>query len=142
MIIENHSSIPDSELLKIFKGVISKTDLPKRRKDALRKNAYIAVYNGKYSAVNGRIFVNAYALHRQGKEIRCETYIKLFVFSHTTLTDLTRTFAHELSHYRDWWIEPSIRMPKGKEARAKAYADRVINKLKRTTDDNNLPTPD
>ena len=132
MKIENHTKLPDSELEKIFKSVITKTDLPIERKSALRKSAYIAIYNGKYSAVKGRIFSNCCALYRHGKEIRCETYIKLFVFPHTTLADLTHTFAHELSHYRDWWIRPSIRMPKGKEARANSYADKVLNKLNKT----------
>jgi len=130
MRLENYSRIPDKDLLRLFNSVISKTDLPKERKDALRKDAYIAVYNGKYSAMRGKIYAGASWIYRKGREIPVETYIKLYIFDHTTLDELAQTFAHELSHYRDYWLKPSIRMPRGKEARANAYADKIVKRLK------------
>lgn len=129
MILENHSKIPDKDLLKLFKRIISKTDLPRQRKDALRKDAYIAIYNGTYSRARGRIYPGADWIFRKEHAILVETYIKLYIFNHTTLDELAETFAHELSHYRDYWLKPSIRMPKGAEARARAYADKIIGRL-------------
>lgn len=139
MRIENTSRIPTSELKPILTQVMRTASLGKARtwlhgKDGL----YITVQNGKRSRVRGRIYCEAVQIHRKGKPIPVRGYIKLYIFDHTDLKELAATFAHELSHFKDWYDHCAIfdtgyealsKVPWGRERRARAFADRVINKL-------------
>ena len=130
--IENTSRSDTKELRRLFSHIIAKSPLDTYQKRWLREGLYISVQNGKYSRVRGRIYPDAVEIHRKGKPIRINSYIKLYVFTHTTIEDIGRTFAHELSHFRDWHREffDHIKVPYGKEKRAQAFADRVVKKLR------------
>jgi len=138
MKIENHTKIPDKDLKRLFSQAISRAPLGADAKSYLRTGLYVQVNNGKYSRVRGRIWPEAIEIHRKGKPIVVSGYIKLFVFKHTTINDLAHTFAHELSHFKDWYNSVHIypqgytqvhKVPWGKERRAEAFADKVINKI-------------
>lgn len=139
MRIENTSRIPTGELRPVLSRVMKTAPLGKARtwlqgKDGL----YVKLCNAKYSRVRGRIYPEAIQIHRQGKPIAVRGYIKLYVFGHTDLAELARTFAHELSHFKDWYDHCTIfdtgyvahsKIPWGREKRARAFADRVSNSI-------------
>lgn len=139
MRIENTSRIETKDLRAIFTQILKSAPLGKARtwlrgKDGL----YVVVNNAKYSRVRGRIYPEAIQIHRKGKPIPVRGYIKLFIFDHTDLKELAITFAHELSHFKDWYDHCSIfdtgfvaraKIPWGREKRARAFADKVVKKL-------------
>lgn len=140
MRIENTSRIPTKELKPLLTQVLRVAPLGKARtwlqgKDGL----YITIHNAKYSRVRGKIYPEAIQIHRKGKSVRVRGYIKLFIFGHTNLKELAQTFAHELSHFKDWYDHCTIfdtgyiasrKIPWGRERRARAFADRVVSKIK------------
>jgi len=124
MRIENTSRIPTPELKKLFSQVLKTAPMGESRtwlkgKDGL----YIVVNNAKRSLARGRIYPSAIRIYRKGKEIPVRGYIKLYIFAHTTMEDIAHTFAHELSHFKDWYNFDKV--PYGREKRARAFADRV-----------------
>lgn len=139
MRIENTSRIPTAELKPLLTQILNTAPLGKCRTYLQGKDGlYITIHNAKYSRVRGRIFPDAIQIHRRGKPITVRGYIKLFVFDHTTLNDIARTFAHELSHFKDWYEHSAIldtgyvvkgKIPWGREKRAEAFADRVIKRI-------------
>jgi hypothetical protein len=146
MKIENTSRIPTNELKPILAQVLRSAPLGKARtylhgKDGL----YVTIHNAKYSQVRGRIYPDAIQIHRQGKEIPVRGYIKLFVFPQTSLEQLATTFAHELSHFKDWYDHCTIfdtgyvarsKIPRGREKRARAFADKVITRINKQGKEN------
>ena len=135
MRIENTSRIATLELRKVLTGVMRSSPLGRARtwlqgKDGL----YVVVNNAKYSRVSGRIYPTAIEIYRKGKPIRVRGYIKLFIFAQTTIKDIQRTFAHELSHFKDYYDHNFLgygKIPYGQEKRARAFADKVIKHLNR-----------
>ena len=141
MRIENTSRIPTKELRPMLSKVLGSSPLGKDARLYLRSGLYVKVSNAKYSRVKGRIFPDACEIHRKGKLIGVNGYIKLFVFAQTTMEDIAHTFAHELLHFKDWYKSVRIyplgyveilKVPWGKERRANAFADRVIKRIKPT----------
>lgn len=135
MRLENTSRITDSELRKLFNRVIRSAPLGRARtwlegKDGL----YVCIQTGKRSRCRGKIYPSATVIYRKGKPINVRSYIKLYIFSHTTLADVAKTFAHELSHFKDWYdyafMGDYSNIPYGREKRARAFADRVVKRLK------------
>lgn len=128
MEIENTSRIPTVILRPLLSQIINLS----LRGDVktYARGLYIKVSNAKYSAVRGRCYSDACTIYRRGKPINVNGYIKLFVFEHTTLDDVAYTFAHELSHLKDWHREyfENIKVPWGKEQRATAFAEKVMQK--------------
>jgi len=141
MRIENTSRIPTKEIKPLLTQVLKAAPLGKGRtwlqgKDGL----YIVIHNAKHSRVRGRIYPEAIQIHRKGKPIAIRGYIKLYIFDHTDLKELVTTFAHELSHFKDWYDHCTIfdtgyvarsKIPWGREKRARVFADKVISKIKR-----------
>jgi len=129
--LENTTKLDDKELLRLFKHIISIAPLDTYQKRWLRAGLYIQVNNAKYSRVRGRIYPSAVQIYRKGKPIDVNSYIKLYVFGHTTMNELAQTFAHELAHFRDWyrWQFDHIKTPWGREYKAQAFADRVVKRL-------------
>ena len=133
MRIENTSQIPTSELRKAFTDVLHSAPLGKARawlqgKDGL----YVVVNNARYSRVAGRIYPDAIQIHRKGKPIRVRGYIKLYVFAYKTIDDLKKTFAHELSHFKDYYNHAFLgcgKVPYGREKRAQAFAEKTIKRI-------------
>ena len=141
MRIENTSKIPTPELRKLFTQVLKTAPMGKSRtwlqgKDGL----YIVVNNAKYSRVRGRIYPSATEIYRKGNPIKVRGYIKLYIFAHTTIEELAKTFAHELSHFKDWYDHDFLfsrgNIPYGQEKRARAFADKVSNRLMRLEENN------
>lgn len=139
MKIQNTSRLSTKELRKLFSQVIRRAPLGTDAKSYLRSGLYIQVNNARHSRVKGRIYPSAIEIHRKGKLITVNGYIKLFVFSYTTIDDMARTFAHELSHFLDWYKSVHIypegyveahKIPWGREKRAEAFANKVTKKLK------------
>ena len=134
MRIENTSRIPTPELRTALTQVMKTAPLGKARtwlqgKDGL----YVVVNNAKYSRVTGRIYPNAIEIYRKGKPIRVRGYIKLYVFAEKTLDDIKKTFAHELSHFKDYYDHAFMgygKIPYGQEKRARAFAEKTINRIK------------
>lgn len=130
MRIENTSRYTTKELRPVFSQVIKSAPLGRSRTWLNGKGGlYIMVQNAKRSRVRGRIYPNAITITRKGKEIPVRGYIKLYVFAATTLKDIAHTFAHELSHFKDWYDYDFLsrgNIPYGQEKRARALADRVI----------------
>ncbi len=131
MRIENTSRIDTKVIRATFTDVLKRSPMGKSRtwlqgKDGL----YIVVNNATRSRVRGRIYPGACYIYRKGKEIDVRGYIKLYIFEHTTLKDMAHTFAHELSHFKDWYdhdfLFKSGNIPRGQEKRAGAFADRVV----------------
>jgi len=141
MRIENTSRIPTSELRPILTRVLRIAPLGKSRTWLQGKEGlFVTLHNAKYSRVRGRIYPEAIRIHRKGKPIAVRGYIKLFVFDHTDLMELATTFAHELSHFKDWYDHCTIfdtgyvalnKIPWGREKRARAFADRAVKALTR-----------
>ena len=132
MRIENTSRMPTEDLRPVLAQVLRTAPLGKARTYLQGKDGlYVTVHNGKYSRVRGRIYPDACQIHREGKPIAVRGYIKLFIFDHTDLKELATTFAHELSHFKDWynWQFNYIDVPWGREKRAEAFADRAVSKL-------------
>jgi len=134
MRIENTSRIDTGTIRPILTKVMKAAPLGKARtwlqgKDGL----YVTIHNAKRSRVRGRIYPDAAQITRKGNPIPVRGYIKLFIFAHTTLDDVAHTFAHELSHFKDWYDYDFLfrhnTIPWGKEKRARAFADKVIRKL-------------
>lgn len=94
------------------------------------RGTYVQVMNAKYSAVGGRCYSDATAIYRKGHfgPIKVNGYIKLYVFSYTTLDELRSTFAHELSHLDDW-RGYGTKIPRNQEKRARAFACAVMEKV-------------
>jgi len=134
MRIENTSRISTAELRKALTETLHSAPLGKARtwlqgKDGL----YVVVHNAKYSRVAGRIYPDAIQIYRKGKPIPVRSYIKLYVFTYKTIEDIKRTFAHELSHFKDYYDHNFLgygKVPYGREKRAEAFAERTVNKLK------------
>jgi len=125
------------ELRMLFSQIIARAPLGTNAKTYLRSGLYVQVNNAQYSRVNGRIYPDAINIHRKRKLIVVNGYIKLYVFTHTTMSDVARTFAHELSHFKDWYNSVSIfpqgyietsKIPWGREKRARAFAAKVMTK--------------
>jgi len=135
MRIENTSRISTPELRNTLAQVIRTAPLGKARtwlqgKDGL----YVVAHNAKHSRVSGRIYPAAIEIYRKGKPIRVRGYIKLFIFAQTTIKDIRRTFAHELSHFKDYYDHNFLdygKIPHGQEKRARAFADKVVKHLNR-----------
>jgi len=134
MRIENTSKIPTPELRKALAEVLRTAPLGKARtwlqgKDGL----YIVVHNAKYSRVSGRIYPDAVEIYHKSKPIPVRGYIKLYVFANRTIDDIKRTFAHELSHFKDYYDKAFLgygRIPYGSEKRARAFAERTMKSLR------------
>jgi len=129
--IENTSRYSTKELQATLSQVLKSAPLGRARTWLKGKGGlYVMVNNAKYSRVRGRIYPNAVNIHRKGKLIEVRGYIKLYVFAHTTLKDVAHTFAHELSHFKDWYDHDFLfsrgKIPYGQEKRARAFADRVV----------------
>ena len=130
MRIENTSRISTAELRKELTAVLKRAPLGRSRtwlrgKDGL----YVVAHNAKYSRVRGRIYPSAIEIYRKGKTIPVRGYIKLFIRPETTMKDVAHTFAHELSHFKDWYdhnFGGHGKIPYGQEKRARAFADRVV----------------
>ena len=134
MRIENTSKVPTAELRTLFAQILRTAPMGKARtwlqgKDGL----YIVVNNARHSRVRGRIYPDACSISRKGKRINVRGYIKLYIFKNTTMEELAHTFAHELSHFKDWYDYDFLfshnKIPWGRERRAQAFANKVINKL-------------
>lgn len=138
MRIENTSRIPTKELKPVLTQILKSAPLGRARTWLMGKEGlYVVAHNAKYSRVRGRIYPEAIQIHRKGKPISVRGYIKLCVFNHTDLNELAHTFAHELSHFKDWYDHCTIfgdgyietkKIPWGREKRARAFADRVTRK--------------
>ena len=132
MRIENTSRYTTKELRTTFTKVLKAAPLGRSRTYLVGKDGlYVVVNNARYSRVLGRIYPDACQIHRRGKPIDVRGYIKLYIFAHTTLKDVAHTFAHELSHFKDWYDHDFLfsrgKIPYGKEKRARAFADRAVN---------------
>ena len=131
MRIENTSRYSTQELRATLSQVMKSAPLGQARTWLKgRDGLYIVVNNAKYSRVRGRIYPDAVSISRKGKRMPVRGYIKLYVFAHTTLKDIAHTFAHELSHFKDWYDYDFLfshgKTPYGREKRARAFADRVV----------------
>jgi len=132
MRIENTSRIATTELKRELTAVLKRAPLGKARAWLTGKEGlYIVAHNAKYSRVAGMIYPSAICIYRKGKLIPVRGYIKLFIKPEAILKDIAHTFAHELSHYKDWYdhnFGGYGKIPYGQEKRARAFADRVVKR--------------
>lgn len=74
----------------------------------------------------GRCWGDACTVYRGGKAVQVNGYIKLHF---RDWEQLAETFAHELSHLRDSRLP---KVPWGKEKRAKAFAEKIMDRMAMT----------
>ena len=133
MRIENTSRLPTSDIRKALTKVLNTAPLGRARTWLIGKDGlYVVVHNAKYSRVSGRIYPSAIKIYRKGKPIDVRGYIKLYIFPHTSIDNLKHTFAHELSHFKDWYdydFGGYGKIPYGREKRAQSFAERTMEKL-------------
>lgn len=133
MRIENTSRIPTPELRKALIEVLKTAPLGRARTCLRGKDGlYVVVNNARYSRVAGRIYPSAIRIYRKGKPIAVRGYIKLYVFATRTLDDIKGTFAHELSHFKDYYDYEFMnygQAPYGKEKRAQAFTEKTMAKI-------------